>query len=189
MKHLTFSNISIAVKNLKIKANDSYIDNYREFILYFKNIEEITTHHLVIASHFVYGWMPTIIELDKSNMKDVLTYLNAAKSGQSLFENELTAVKNCINNSMVGASKLLHFINPEAYAIWDSRVYRYVTGKTTLYGIDKPRAYLQYLEIIRKISRQPDYHLLHNAIQRNFDYEITPMRAIEFVMFETNRRK
>lgn len=36
---------------------------YQEFLQYFKNVDIITLHHLVIASHFAYGWMPKILEL------------------------------------------------------------------------------------------------------------------------------
>ncbi|HRL70351.1 MAG TPA: hypothetical protein PLT79_01470, partial [Flavobacterium sp.] len=41
----------------------------------------------------------------------------------------LEIVKKCINNSLVRISKLLHFINPSIYAIWVSRIFRYITRK------------------------------------------------------------
>ena len=55
--------------------------------------------------------------------------LNKAKSGNLLNSEELEIVKKCVNNSLVGTSKLLHFINPSIYAIWDSKIFRNITEK------------------------------------------------------------
>lgn len=90
---------------------------------------------------------------------------------------------------MVGLSKLLHFINPIEYAIWDSRIFRYLTEKKSSYGIDKPELYLDYLSGIKKIAKNKEYGKLHHLISRNFDYEINPTRVIEITMFETDRNR
>ena len=124
MKNLSFENLKKDVETFILTENDSYVDSYSEFINYFKNIDWIEKHNLVIASHFVYGWMPTIIQLDTKNVDEVLSALNAVKAGHSVTESQLEIIKKCINNSMVGTSKLLHFINPNLYAIWDSRIFR-----------------------------------------------------------------
>ena len=189
MKNFSWENLNSDVENFILTENDSYIDTYSEFINYFRNIDYIQKHHLVIASHFVYGWMPTIIQLDIKEIDKVLFLLNAAKAGHLLSAEEIAIVKNCINNSMVGTSKLLHFINPQVYAIWDSRIFRYLTGNKYPYGIDKPISYLNYLEKLNEISNRVDYRSLHFKIERNFQYELTPMRAIEILMFETDRSR
>ena len=189
MKNLSLENLNTDVENLILTANDSYIETYPEFIRYFKDIELIENHHLVIASHFVYGWMPTVLHLETDEIGEVILYLNAAKFGNLLDEERLEVIKRCVNNSMVGTSKLLHFINPKIYAIWDSRIYRYLTGNKYSYGIDKPQAYLKYLSGLRDISAHADYQNFHSKIQRNFEYEISPMRAIELLMFETDRER
>lgn len=171
--------------------NDSYTQTYTELIKYFDKIKagEINEHNLVIASHFVYGWMPTIIYLDLDQKDEVLFLLNAAKSGHILTVNELELLKKSINNSLVGLSKLLHFINPKDYAIWDSRIFRYLTEKKSSYGIDKPQLYLDYLNGLKNIAENKDYGSLHDLISQNFEYEIYPTRAIEITMFETDRNR
>ena len=189
LQNLTFENIKADAENLTLAENDSYIQTYSEFIKYFKNINLIEKHHLFIASHFVYGWMPTIIQLNTTQIDKVLILLNKVKSGNLLVENELEIIKNCINNSLVGTSKLLHFINPSLYAIWDSRIFRYITKKKSSYGIDKPKAYLEYLTGLNNVANNIEYNNLHFKIESNFNYEITPMRAIEIVMFETDRSR
>ena len=189
MKNLSFENLLRDAENLMLNENDSYLQSYNEFINYFDNIDIIEKHNLIIGSHFVYRWMPTIIHLDIKEIEKVVDYLNKAKSGSLLTENQLDIIKKCINNSIVGTSKLLHFINPEVYAIWDSRIFRYLTGKKSSYGIDKSKAYVNYLNALTEIQKHNDYQILHNKVQKNFKYEISSMRAIELLMFETDRQR
>lgn len=191
MKNLNIETILKDAVNFTLTENDSYIQTYPEFIKYFGKINsgEINEHNLIIASHFVYGWMPTIIHLNLEFKDEALSLLNAVKDGHILNVNELEILKKTINNSLVGLSKLLHFINPRDYAIWDSRIFRYLTEKKSSYGIDKPQLYLEYLNGIKNISENKDYGKLHELISRNFDYEIYPTRVIEIIMFETDRNK
>lgn len=191
LKNLNFEMIFKDAKKFIRTENDSYTQTYTELIKYFDKIKagEINEHNFVIASHFVYGWMPTIIYLDLDQKDEVLFLLNAAKSGHILTVNELELLKKSINNSLVGLSKLLHFINPKDYAIWDSRIFRYLTEKKSSYGIDKPQLYLDYLNGLKNIAENKDYGSLHDLISQNFEYEIYPTRAIEITMFETDRNR
>ena len=65
-KNLNFETILKDAKKFTLTENDSYIQTYPEFINYFQKINagDINEHNLIIASHFVYGWMPTIIQLN-----------------------------------------------------------------------------------------------------------------------------
>ena len=174
MKNLNFETVLRDAEKFTLTENDSYIKTYPEFLKYFENISagDLNEHNLVIASHFVYGWMPTILHLNFEKKGEVLKLLNAVKSGYLLNLEELETLKSAINNSLVGLSKLLHFINPRDYAIWDSRVFRYLTEKKSSYGINKPQLYLDYLNGIKKISKNKNYRKLHDLISRNFEYEI-----------------
>lgn len=186
---LTFDRIKEDVQNIRFIKADSYILSYPEFIKYFQLIDgKIVRHHLFISSHFVYGWMPTIIDLDTSNIDNVLRLLNEVKSAKKLASNELDEIKKCINNSMVGASKLLHFINPKEYAIWDSRVVRYITGNKSSYGIDNSDNYKEYLDRVADIINADGFTEIQSSIVGFLNYPITPMRAIELIMFQTNKK-
>ena len=186
-KNLTFEKLWTDAQRFSIIGNNSYIETYPEFLKYFDSINLIEKHHLIISSHFVYGWMPTIIHINTKEIDKVLSLLNAVKAGHRLALEDLEILKTCINNSMVGLSKLLHFTNPEEYAIWDSRIYRYITGKKTQYGIDKTVNYSEYLRRIREISNHQDYPALHLMIEKHFCYLLTSMRAIEILIFEIER--
>ncbi len=93
LKNLLFENILSESLKFIPPIEDSYINTYPEFILFFKNINIISKHDLVISSHFVYGWMPTIIELKFQYMEDVLKSLNKAKNGVILTIVELELLK------------------------------------------------------------------------------------------------
>jgi hypothetical protein len=80
LKNLVFENILSESLKFNPPTEDSYIKTYPEFIQFFKNISNISKHDLVISSHFVYGWMPTIIELKFHDMERVLKSLNKAKN-------------------------------------------------------------------------------------------------------------
>lgn len=188
IKNLSFEIFRREVNNIDSKISNSYINTYFEFINYFKEIDDIKRHHLIIGSHFVYGWMPTIIDLNLSELHQVLPILNEAKGGKLLKEDEIYIIKRCINNSMVGSSKLLHFINPNIYAIWDRRIFRFLTGKKSQYGIDKPKTYLEYLMEIDKITQHPNYSELHLRVENAIGASVTCMRAIDIVMFEADKK-
>lgn len=188
IENLTLERLFEDAMYLNLDKSNSYIQSYPVFLNFFKGIENIEKEHLVISAHFVYGWMPTIIHLELEDLKKILEILNKVKCGEYVDKNEIEILKTSINNSMVGLSKLLHFINPEDYAIWDSRIFRYITKKKSTYGIDRPDYYLAYLDKLRSISSLESYQELHSLISNHFDYPLTPMRAIEVMMFESDKR-
>jgi hypothetical protein len=189
-QNLTFEKIKADTEKLILSANDSYIKTYPEFVTYFTKINLIEKHHLFIASHFVYGWMPTIIKLNTTDIDKVLILLNKAKNNHLLVADELEVIKKCLNNSLVGTSKILHFINPKLYAIWDSKIFRYIYKheKKSTYGIANPQLYLNYLTELKSIINNFGYNDLHSKIEKKITYHISPMRAIELVMFETIKK-
>ena len=89
----------------------------------------------MIGRFLSYGWMPRILRNlgHISREDDLIKYLNKAKSNErpSLTSEEIEHIASCINNSVTGASKLLHFINPE-YPIWDDNVRKYLYGYNTI---------------------------------------------------------
>ena len=180
-------------------TNRSYQYSYPYLINYFKDADTLNKEHLVIGAHAVYGWMPTILNLKKHendtdsseiNLNDEIVLLNKAKKGESLDEKELDLLKRRINNSMVGLSKLLHFVNPDNYAIWDSRIYIFISGNKTASGIDSPKNYLEYLEGCKRIACEKEFSEYRNENPFSFeneglyhDIEISDFRYIELALF------
>jgi hypothetical protein len=133
-------------RKFAIKRQSDYI-SYPEFLKYFNDLKTITKHNLIIGINFTYGWMPTIFDYRSDKFKEAIDILNQAKKGNKLSADNLVLLKGLLNNSLVGTTKLLHFIRPDNFAIWDSRVYRYLTNKEPYDNrIGNCNTYLDYLE-------------------------------------------
>ena len=175
--------------NVQFSPKDSFLLSYREFVTYFATREVLTTHDLIIGAHFTYGWMPTILHIHSRKPEEdfptAVAILNDVKRGSLIGENELLFLKGIINNSLVGPSKLLHFINPKSYAIWDSNVCGYINGKAYSYQVSNVQNYLGYLDNCREITLNPRFEQVHASMNRKIGYDVTPYRALELVMFKT----
>lgn len=165
-------------------GNPSDYISYLEFIKYFSNIDVIERHHLIIGINFTYGWMPTIFQFKSDAFDEAITILNNVKSGRIPSVDELIVLRKLFNNSIVGSSKILHFINPEKFAIFDSRVYRYLTGK----GLNSDRKliyleYLDYLTYCNYLTNDSTFQPIHDNIITMIGYNMTKMRTGELIMY------
>ena len=62
---------------------------------------------------------------------------------------EIADLATLVNNSLVGASKLLHFVAPNTYSIWDSKVFSFVHEKRPHnYRVNDVGAYQGYLALL-----------------------------------------
>ena len=188
-KNFTIKKFFNDALEFSLSEKQSYILSYPVFLNYFKNIDHIKKEHFVFASHAVYGWMPTILNLKLHEIDKSLSILNFAKNNDDpINKKDLRHLKSCVNNSIVGVSKLLHFINPSTYAIWDSRIFRYLTKKKSQYGLNEPDLYLTYLECINIICKDPSFPKVYSLVTDQVGYPISQFRATELVMFETDRK-
>ena len=176
-----FSRLQKDSEKLILSSDDSYLRAYPEFIRYFKDIDTINQHHLTIGIHFTYGWMPTIFQFQSNEFGEAINILNRAKKGEIPKVEELQTLKGLLNNSMVGTSKLLHFINPDKFAIWDSRVFRYLTRMEPHQNrIGNCQSYLEYLALCQDLIAQDGFSALRERMK---DHEMTDLRVVEFIMF------
>jgi len=161
----------------------SYHKSYFHFINYFAGRDEITEQDLVIGSNFTYGWMPTILNFKSDDFDLAVTALNRAKATARISNADLIVLKGLINNSLVGVSKLLHFINPQVYAIWDSRVCNFLTGKSHKQKIEKIELFWSYLDLCERVTRARGFEQIHSSFADHIGYAISPMRIPEQIMF------
>lgn len=109
--------------------NDIYVEMYQYYVNFFKEKDTLNNSDIVIGVGFTYSWMPTILKrLNLSNIDQVTKILNNVKQSIEISDDDFLLLKEFSNNSLVGASKLLHFINPEDYAIWNSRVFKFLNN-------------------------------------------------------------
>ena len=181
----TFLQLTNIANNFK-STEENYLLSYPYFLNYFQNLESINLENLVIGISFTYSWMPTILKaLNLKNTEEVLFILNEVKKGKLIDEQQLTTLKTTFNNSLVGTSKLLHFINPKQYAIWDSRVFRFLNDvEPHKYRLEKPRAYIKYLNLIEEIKNEKAFTAFFELMKQKVGYDITEYRALELAFFK-----
>lgn len=176
-------------KRVRLNPRDSYLLSYREFVAYFAALDFITPHNLIIGAHFTYGWMPTILTMrphDDRHLAAAAELLSRVKRGEALDERGLGFLCAIVNNSVVGTSKLLHFVNPQLYAIWDSNVCRYIVGKQPYgYVVNHAGNYLAYLANCRAIVADPLFAPVHSSMNAKVGYPVSALRAVELVMYAT----
>lgn len=175
--------------NFEVKRKSDYL-SYPEFLKYFSNLKTITRHNLIIGINFTYGWMPTIFDFRSDNFDKAIEILNEAKNGNNLDVDNLVLLKGLLNNSLVGTTKLLHFINPDNFAIWDSRVYRYLTNQEPYDNrIGNCNAYLDYLAFCDYLTKQKEFSSLKKNIEKQVGYPMTAFRVTELVMYSNGNSK
>lgn len=167
-------------------TKENYLLSYPHFLNYFKNLQTINLENLIIGISFTYSWMPTILKSIKLEKNEkLISILNEVKNGRIINEEQLATLKTAFNNSLVGTSKLLHFINPKQYAIWDSRVFRFLNNEEPhKYKLEKPKVYLEYIEFIESLKTEKNFDKFYKLMKEKVGYEITEYRALELAFFK-----
>lgn len=129
--------------------------------------------------------MPTILKFKTTEFEKAAEILQRART-EVIKVSDLTCLSELVNNSIVGTSKLLHFVNPELYAIWDSRVARYFFGRPCWqYQVDDLATYRSYLGAVAGAVASPLFGPVHTSMCSKVRYPVTKVRAAELVMFMT----
>lgn len=172
----------------RVLQDDSYIQAYPHILSYFSAKATFDAADMVRGAHMVYGWMPTVLELyPKLPNPDIAAgaaLLTKAKDTRALSDQEIASLAALVNNSLVGASKLLHFVAPDQFAIWDSKIYAFVFEKKPYnYRVNEVPSYRTYLGMLSRIRDDSRFSAFHDSVNRKVGYKVSPLRAIELVMF------
>lgn len=166
--------------------NDIYVEMYQYYVNFFKEKDTLNNSDIVIGVGFTYSWMPTILKrLNLSNIDQVTKILNNVKQSIEISDDDLLLLKEFSNNSLVGASKLLHFINPEDYAIWDSRVFKFLNNNEAAhkYKLEKAHVYRQYLSYLSNLKTSGTLDNIVATLKAKIGYPISDYRALELLFF------
>jgi hypothetical protein len=165
---------------------DIYVEMYQYYVNFFKEKDTLNNSDIVIGVGFTYSWMPTILKrLNLSNIDHVTKILNNVKQSIEISDDDLLLLKEFSNNSLVGVSKLLHFINPEKYAIWDSRVFKFLNNNEAAhkYKLEKVNVYREYLSYLNNLKRSGSLNDVVAEIKSKINYPISDFRALELLFF------
>lgn len=180
--------VFVLERTTEINPNDSYIVSYPYFLDYFSMKTSFEVEDVVCGAHMVYGWMPTILDLylgpNKLTLGEAAKLLSEAKSSGNLTDNEMSKLACLINNSLVGTSKLLHFIAPNSFAIWDSKVYSYIFNERPYHDrVNHVKKYRKYLGVLVELQGDQRFSKFHSSMNKKIGYEVSPLRALELVMY------
>jgi hypothetical protein len=166
----------------------SYVLSYPHVLSYFQSRDPLDATDLVRGAHMIYGWMPTVLELfpepGRIDLDRGAELLTRARCDGSLTDPEIADLVALVNNSLVGTSKLLHFVAPEHFAIWDTRVCRFVfPGLPTASRVTKIGCYRTYLSELERLRGESPFPGFHRSVNAKLGYPVSALRAIELIMF------
>ncbi len=178
-------------KSLKFAEGDSYLLSYPHLLTYFSSKQEFSKSDFVCGAHMVYGWMPTILELypesPSINLEQAASLLTIAKKTGLLSDDQINQLASITNNSLVGASKLLHFTAPQSFAIWDSRVYTFLhLKKPHHYQIRDVKLYREYHNKLNMYKCDQGLEAFCDVVNKAVGYNVSALRALELVMFQNS---
>ena len=162
----------------------SYVKSYESIIDFFNDIQ-LNENSLIQGAHMVYGWMPTILNITKHDLDTQNVLLSVEKISKEIDEANLIVLIKFMNNSNVGASKLLHFIYPEKYPIWDSKICKIITDKSYPQKVQNTINYINYCEAIQNLINELPENLKNfkREFEEIFKYKISNVRAAELMLF------
>ncbi len=173
----------------------TYLLTYPEIIKFSKKskLDDVQTFKMLAL--MTYAWMPRVLRIDDEYLDRAAVQLSKAKKAtkNNYDEIEIQPIANCLH-SLVGASKMLHFINPEVFPIWDSKIQYNLTGNNNQNAMKKLDNYYDYIKqvyILVKNKHFDSFFRKYNlANQKRLEniigqpYDVTPIRAIEASLFE-----
>jgi len=171
-------------------TSDMLQEDFQSIVQVAARRKKIDWEQAVALLHMVYGWMPTMlrpIPLHTTKQRaQLVAHLKKVKNGTLLTSTELAEVQSFANRSIVGASKLLHALNPRSYVIWDSRVANTFLwkGVSAATFSTAPR-YEEYMVAVRNWAKDPAV-IQKCATLRNLNSAlsgVSDLRMIELVLF------
>ena len=174
------SKYSVAIRC--IDASEQYLRTYPALIKSTAILaKEMGEDALPAIAHMAYGWMPTILKKFSDSQPGIVGPATECRSFEEASELIKSLDDSPINNSWVGMSKVLHFINPDFFPIWDSRVAKHFDLKIT--QVNKKNHFIEYLNFVEENRKSVAVKRVREAFAKEAGYEVTDVRACEFILF------
>ena len=166
-----------------IDASEQYLRTYPQLLRSTALLaKEMGEDALPAIAHMAYGWMPTILKKFSDSQPGIVCTATECRSFEEASELIKSLDDSPINNSWVGMSKVLHFINPEFFPIWDSRVSKHF-GLKYDYQINNRKHFLEYLTFVAKHRNNDAVKKVQEAFVKEAGYSVSDVRACEFILF------
>ena len=181
--------IQRATSKLKVPGNDRYLHHYPLLLKGIADLLPLDIFRLSLAASAVFSWMPTQMNLDHRRLQESLNVINNLPD-QPLSQKSLELLASTFatirGRSVVAASKVLHFIYPQEFPIFD-RIIAQKIG-TAPNGGEAAASYLNYREVLSDLLQNNDVvsacnEVRHRLSATGYFHEISDMRAVELVLF------
>ena len=174
----------------KVDPTDRYVKSYPLLLKSTAHLcDAMGSNAVPGVAHIVYGWMPTILQnlTFDDHINDHLIAARQINDFQSAFNLVDGLETSPINNSWVGLSKVLHFINPEFFPIWDSVVAKHFGVSN--HKIKQKKIYTKYMKFISENLEFKSVSTVQDLFEKRANYTISKVRACEFILFTAPKNK
>jgi hypothetical protein len=166
----------------------SYILSYPHILSYFAGCGPLDVADFVRGAHLVYGWMPRILDLHTQppnlTLAQAASLLERARIQGTISDEHLSNLVRVVDNSLVGTSKLLHFVRPDIFPIWDSNVYGFVfEERPHHYRVSRVAKFREFVQCMNAIRCDRRFGEFHASVNRKVGYEVSEPRAVELIMY------
>ncbi len=173
--------------------DSAYARVYPTLLIHFKGLPKIDWDAAILGLHIVYGWMPTIPKLEiptgwpRAKRDALCALLTAVKAEKVPDECEMGFLAEFTGkNSVVGASKLIHFLNPKKCPIWDTRVAQSFLWKGACYGtVNKAARWVDYQSTVENWTKDKEVKSRCGTMRKKAKFlrDVSDLRMVELVMF------
>ena len=175
------SKYSVAIRC--IDASEQYLRTYPALIKSTAILaKEMGEDALPTIAHMAYGWMPTILKKFSDSQPGIVGPATECRSFEEASGLIQSLDDSPVNNSWVGMSKVLHFMNPKFFPIWDSRVAQHF-GLKYDYQINNRNHFLEYLTFVEENRKSDAVKRVQEAFVKEAGYSVSDVRACEFILF------
>jgi hypothetical protein len=174
----------------KVDPTDRYVKSYPLLLKSTAHLcDAMGSNAVPGVAQIVYGWMPTILQnlTFDDHINDHLIAARQINDFQSAFNLVDGLETSPINNSWVGLSKVLHFINPEFFPIWDSVVAKHFGVSN--HKIKQKKIYTKYMKFISENLEFKSVSTVQDLFEKRANYTISKVRACEFILFTAPKNK
>lgn len=185
-------------REVQLSDEGTYSSAYASIRNHFRQFRNgISRDEAIVALHIVYAWMPQILRLAKWRQYNfgqvqeqaVLVLLNdvlRVRTPKRLTAMDMSLLFRFCCNSVPAASKLLHFLNPHVFPIWDSNVAAVFPLQSV--GSDGCK-YIGYCCEIDRWSRDTRVRKRCESLRRRHAFltAASDIRIIELVLFASAR--
>lgn len=181
--------IQRAASRLKVPGNDRYLNHYPLLLKGIADLMPLDIPKLSLAGSAVFSWMPTQMNLDHRGLNESLNVINNLPE-QPLSQKSLELLASTFatigGKSVVAASKVLHFVYPREFPIFDRIIAQKIGIAAN--GGEAADNYLNYREVLSELLQKDDAvsacnEVRHRLSASGYFHDISDMRAVELVLF------